>query len=110
MRKLFDLFKKETSKASETSFDVDLPRQRTIPILMQDGTVEEYPDTFMITDGINCVYCTGDMYHTHFDCEFFRDELSWNHQAKGMYIRDAERKGIYQCYECKRITEVMEEF
>ena len=81
-----------------------------ISVLMQDGSVEEYPETFYITDGLNCVICAGDCYHTHFDCESFKRERAIkSRQIKGMYVKDAERQGIFQCYNCKNLDDLFKE-
>lgn len=79
---------------------------QTISVLMQDGTIEEYPEAFRITDGINCAVCLGETYHTHLDCKYLKYERGTGRQVKGMYIKDAEREGIYKCFECKNLDEL----
>ena len=86
--------------------DENTPQRSTEPemisVLMQDGTIEKYPENFMITDGINCAVCYGEQYHTHLDCEYLRNERI-TRKVKGMYIKDAERQGIYKCFNCKEL-------
>lgn len=77
-----------------------------LKIRMQDGTIEEYPETFQITDGINCVICSGEIYHTNLDCPSLKIERAIKtREIKGMYIKDAERQGIYYCWRCKQFDE-----
>lgn len=85
------------------------PKVRTISILMQDGTTQDYPEDFIITDGINCVVCMGNFYHTNLDCE----SLAWERQKsserlKGMLIKDAKKQKITYCADCSRIKYLIE--
>ena len=79
------------------------PKEKTITVHMQDGTVEEYPEKFIITDGENCVVCMGQYYHTSLGC----DSLHWewvnsSNPIKGMYIKDAKKQKITYCEKCSR--------
>ena len=76
-----------------------------ISVLMMDGSIEEYPENFMITDGVNCCIRQGDCYHTHLDCEIFKHEKHLG-RARGMTIKDAEKQGIYKCPICKDLDEL----
>ena len=80
-----------------------------ISVLMQDGTIEEYPENFKITDGINCAVCLGETYHIHLDCPMLKMERDI-HQVRGMYIKDAERKGIYKCWKCQEYDDIDKEW
>ena len=77
--------------------------QKMLDILMQDGTIQQYPESFYITDGINCVVCMGQYYHTSLDCE----NLAWERQhssekLKGMYVKDAKSQKMTYCADCSR--------
>lgn len=94
---LFDRFKKKKPQEIERVM---------LKIRMQDGTIEEYPETFQITDGINCVICSGETYHTNLDCPSLKMERDIKtREIKGMYIKDAERQGISYCWRCKEFDE-----
>ena len=81
-----------------------------LDIVMQDGTIEQYPENLKITDGINCVVCEGfDDYHVHLDCPSFKMQRA-HHKMIAMYRKDAERKGIFLCYKCKEWNELDEEW
>lgn len=74
-----------------------------IQIEMPDGTVQEYPENFHITDGIHCVVCRGDFYHTHFDCE----NLQWEkdntgNPIRGMFLKNAKSEHLTKCMNCDR--------
>ena len=81
-------------------------KHQMIQVQMPDGTIEEYADTFQITDGKNVAVC-GAMYHTHFDCPVFkRDrELKFNLPVRGMKRYDADAQGIESCYKCRQYDE-----
>lgn len=79
-----------------------------LSIIMQDGTVEEYPEGYHITDGINCV-CASGVYHTHFDCPILRDERRHGMTIRAMARRDAEREGKIFCYKCEQWDRAREE-
>ena len=76
----------------------------TIPVLMQDGAIEQYDPNFVITDHINCMVCSSKYYHTRFDCLFFRSEIIGN-QARAMYIKDAIKQGYNTCNNCFEMSE-----
>lgn len=78
-------------------------------VIMQDGTVEEYPDTFKITDGKNCVVCNSKFYHTNFDCESLRTEMLAGDQVKAMKRYDAEAQCFSLCFNCS-ILDNLEEY
>lgn len=85
------------------------PPTRTVSVQMQDGTVENYPESFMITDGINCVICMGKYYHTNLDCENLQWEVkNSSSPIKGMYIKDAKKQKITFCANCSRIKYLYE--
>lgn len=75
---------------------------QTVKVLMQDGTIETYPKAFRIEDGVNCVICRGEYYHTNLDCDFLDREIG---DLKAMYVKDAEKKGISKCFKCKEMDE-----
>ena len=91
----------------KTKFNEIFPDQNEQPlsdklsIIMQDGTVEEYPEGFHITDGINCV-CASGVYHTHFDCPVLRDERRIGMKFKAMTRKDADRQGKIFCHKCEQ--------
>ena len=77
---------------------------KMISIQMQDGTVEEYPEGFIITDGINCVVCLGGCYHTSLDCSNLRREReNCSIPVRGLNIEDAIKQKIYHCQNCADI-------
>ena len=92
--------------------DENIPQKPNEPeiisVLMQDGTIEKYPENFRITDGINCAVCNGIVYHTHLDCQYLKNERIIS-KVKGMYIKDAESKGIYKCFNCKELDDLYSE-
>lgn len=90
-------FKKKKEPTIETP-----PTPAALSILMMDGTAEEYPENYAITDKKHCVVC-GTMYHTHFDCPVFkRDrELSINNPIRAMKIYDAVAQCKEHCYMCQ---------
>lgn len=98
---LFSRKKKETPPTFE---------EKTVSVLMQDGSVEEYPETFIITDGENCVVCNSKMYHTNLDCEYLKTEMSGNKTLKAMYVTDAKSKGFSYCYRCSVSNKLHENF
>lgn len=82
--------------------------ERTVPVLMKDGTIEEYSEHFIITDGKNCVICKSKLYHTSLDCEYLKVEMSDGTQVRASNVYDAERKGFEYCYNCKKEKELIE--
>ena len=84
---------------------------KMISVVMPDGTVEEYADTFQITDGINVAVC-GKTYHTHFDCPVFQMDrkLPMNLPIRGMYRVDAQAQCINDCYKCREYDELEKEW
>ena len=91
-----NLFKKKETPLKHPMIQVQMP----------DGTIEEYAETFQITDGVNVAVC-GKMYHTHFDCPVFaRDrQLSFNLPIKAMKKYDADAHCIESCYKCREYDE-----
>ncbi len=86
------------------------PTAKDVPVLMMDGSVEVYPASFQITDGINCFVGTvGRTYHTNMDCKEVQFALNLGNQFTAMRVRDAERQGFSYCYECRKTDEVMSE-
>ena len=93
--KLFSRKKKEVT-----------PTPATLSIVMQDGTIEEYPENFEITDNVNCVVC-GNYYHTHFDCPVLkRDRAVKTNPIIAMKISDAEAQSKEHCYKCQNYDEM----
>ena len=81
-----------------------------LDVLMQDGTIEQYPENLHITDGINGAMCEGfNFYHTHLDCPYFKLERSHN-KIIAVYRKNAERDAIFQCSKCKEWDELEEEY
>lgn len=101
---LFAWKKKKDVEHTQTT-----PPAKTVSVLMQDGKVEEYPEHFMITDGKNCVACSGKLYHTSLDCKYLRDEMLGGRQVKAFNVHDAERQGMEYCYECQKEKDLFEE-
>lgn len=105
--KLSKLVKKSFKLVRENKTKETKPTVKIEPLFvaaeMQDGSIEEYSENFIITDGINCVTCGGDLYHTSFDC----DALKWEREKykkplKALTIKDAKSKGLTYCYDCSR--------
>lgn len=91
---LFDRFKK---KKEET------PKPKTVSVTWENGTVEEYPENFIITDKENCCVCMDGYYHTSLDCE----HLKWEHTHSGlgfraMTIKEAKKQKRTYCQDCSR--------
>lgn len=84
--------------------DENVEKSELIPVLMQNGTIEQYDPNFVITDNVNCMVCSSKYYHTRFDCHFFRSEIIGN-QARAMYIKDAIKQGYNTCSNCFEMTE-----
>ncbi len=89
---IFDRFKKK---------EPPKPYKRKISVVMPDGTVDEYPEDFIITDKTNCIVCNSNYYHFKFDC----CRLQWEKEhgddtIKGMTIKDAKKAGKSVCDEC----------
>ena len=97
------LIDKLKSKFSVSQEKDSKPKEQTISVLMQDGTIEEYPQKFYITDKINCVVCMGQYYHTSLGCESLHWEwVNSSNPIRGMYIKDAKEKKITYCQKCSR--------
>lgn len=109
--KLFKLFKRE--KVENTATPVIKPvaePEPYIPVLMIDGTIEEYHPRFHIEDKKNCIICNSNDYHTFFGCKSLKEEMKSGKQVKAMLIREAERQDFYYCYECRMYDKECEEF
>jgi hypothetical protein len=100
--KLLDLLLKKSKKDNKKTVYTP-PKPKMLPILMQDGTVEEYPENFRITDGKNCVVCDSGYYHTNLDCDRLRIERHSGNQVTGMFVRDARKEHYEFCPECKEM-------
>lgn len=99
---IFSFFKKEveTSKSTTTTTPIT-PKHIMIPVLMQDGTVQDYPQDFIITDKVNCVVCMGKYYHTSLDCDSLKWELKNSDlKLKGMDVKEAKKQGMIYCADC----------
>ena len=74
-----------------------------VSVTMPDGTIEEYPKHFIITDKVNCVSCGGEFYHYCLDCECLEWELGKSDGIiRGMTIKDAKKEGKSVCGDCDR--------
>ena len=93
---IFDIFKKK--RVTYTP-----PKAEMIPVLMQDGTIEEYSENFYINDGKNCVVCDSGYYHLHFNCRNLRIERYSGKQVTGMDVREARKQHYELCPECKEL-------
>lgn len=91
---ILNLFKKKEVE--------QMPKIKAVSVLMKDGTLKEYPEHFMITDGKNCVVCNSKLYHTSLDCSFLRTEMNENTQIRAMKIYDAQAQYFEYCYECQK--------
>ena len=101
--KFLDKFLKKDEPHNEETSSPIIPEHKTIPVLMPDGTIEEYDEHFIITDGRNCVSCLGEFYHTSFDCENLKWEISRKQPPlQGMLIADAKKQKMTYCYNCSR--------
>lgn len=101
--KLLDTIKNKFNEMFPNDSD---PKKTLVPVsvLMEDGTVETYPPTFVITDGENCFvsdYLT--RYHTNMDCKYVQDDARTGHTFKAMKLHDAQHKGFDYCYECQKM-------
>lgn len=90
-------------KSKFTQNEQSESKPKMVRVTMSDGTVEEYDQRLMITDGINCVVCKGNFYHTSLDCE----NLAWeknnsNSEIKGMTIKNAKAQKMVYCQNCSR--------
>ncbi len=75
---------------------------KMIEVSMPDGTIQKYPEGFMITDG-NCVVCSSDLYHTSLNCENLKWEMEHsNNILIGMSRKDAAKKKLGYCMNCSR--------
>lgn len=109
--KLFNLLKKKKDKKIEVPTITPAPKPEPfIPVLMLDGTIEEYHPRFHIEDKKNCIICNSDDYHTFFACKSLKEEMKSGKQVKAMLIREAEKQGFYYCYECRMYDKECEEF
>ena len=89
--KITNLFKK---KPVET--------QSTVSVKMPDGTIEQYPVSFCITDNKHCVSDkNSNLYHTHFDCPY----LLKSDVLIGWKKYDAEASGLSKCHWCDSCEE-----
>lgn len=80
------------------------PKERAmIEIQMENGSVEKYPENFVVDDGY-CVAC-GTMYHTHLDCPVFKREREIHHPLKAMKRYNADANGLDHCWQCKQYEE-----
>lgn len=74
-----------------------------IKVLMPDGSIDEYPKGFIITDKVNCIECNGKIYHTSFYCPELEDESDdYTLPIKGLKIKEAKKKKMGYCYYCKQ--------
>ena len=74
------------------------PKERVmIEIQMENGSVEKYPENFVINEEY-CVGC-GDTYHWHMDCPSFKRMRDLK-PALAMSRKDAESKGLEKCWQC----------
>ena len=91
---IFDLFKpKKTTPPVMPTI--------THPVIMFDGSAENYPKDYIITDGENCVICNSDYYHTSLGCENLLWEQSNSGEPfKAFKIKEAKAKKMTYCYNC----------
>lgn len=98
---IFSFFKKEVDDSKTSSYKPATPKHIMIPVKMQDGTIQDYPEDFIITDGVNCVVSQGKYYHTSLDCENLKWELAnCNPMRTGMNVKDAKKQGMIHCANC----------
>ena len=97
--KFLDKFIKKEKPQETQKPAFDYPDK--ITVVMPDGSLEDYPCGFQITDGINAVHCQFDRYHTSFDCKELLFEIKSGLPVKGMTIREAEEKGFHYCHLCE---------
>lgn len=79
------------------------PQTRMIKVLMQDGSMMEYDEHFIITDKTNCVICKSDckIYHTSLDCENLRWEReNCSEPLRAYTVKDAKKQGFVHCMNC----------
>lgn len=94
---LFDKFKKKPQA------ETPAPTQKTVSVLMQDGTTMEYPESFIITDHENAVICQGKFYHTSLDCNCLKWERDNSSEPlKAIYIKDAKKQKMVYCADCSK--------
>lgn len=99
---IFSLFKKNESKPQTESKPI-IPPKKMVSVLMQDGSRQEYPQGFIILDGVNCVVCQGKFYHTSLDCENLIWEMqNCDSELKGMDVKEAKKQKITYCANCSR--------
>ena len=85
---IFERFKKKPKEPE---------KPKMIPVIMMDGSIEEYHPHFHITDGKHCIVNEGkSIYHTHFDCP----KIDLSIPLHGMKIYDAECQCMEKCYNC----------
>lgn len=100
VKKSFELVKENKSKEIKPTVEVE---PLFVSVEMQDGSIEEYSENFIITDNINCVTCGGDLYHTSFDCEALKWEREkYKRPLKALTIKEAKSKGLTYCYDCSK--------
>ena len=83
-------------------FHKDEP-QKEIPMIeiqMENGTIERYPENFVIDEDY-CVKC-GNTYHWHLDCPSFKRQRQINSPIIAMKRIDAEHQGLDKCYQCQK--------
>lgn len=79
------------------------PLPLKFPVLMMDGSIENYDEHFIITDSIHCVVCQGKSYHTSFDCENLKWEMqNSDFQLRGVEIAMAKKQKMVYCAYCSR--------
>ena len=77
-----------------------------ISVLMEDGTVEDYPKHFIITDNKYCAVCHSDAYHLHLDCKGLAWEMSQgDYPVRQMTVKDALKAGMHTCMYCFEASE-----
>lgn len=89
-------------KGGEDENIPDKSQPEMIPVLMQDGTIEQYAKSFIITDDVNCVICNSKFYHTSLDCECLLYETNSGEQLKALTVKEAKKQGFTYCYPCSR--------
>lgn len=96
------LKKNEESKDDDNVIDKASYAYR-IKVIMPDGSIDEYPKGFIITDKINCIECNGKLYHTSFYCPDLEDESDgYTLPIKGLKIKEAKKRKMGYCYYCKQ--------
>ena len=103
--KLSDLFKK---KESSNMPPHEMPKFKT-SIRMQDGTIEEHPTDFIITDKKNCVICPDypfkkfKLYHIYFNCEGLKYECQrTGNIPQACDVKDMKAQDYTLCMTCSK--------